>query len=211
MHLPPLFEESRPEVLHALVRARPLATLVIATPDGLDAHHLPMILQAEDHGPVSLLGHAARANTLGEAARHEPRALAIFQGPAAYISPSWYPTKRIDGRVVPTWNYVVAHAHGRLRLHDDPDWVLRQADLLTRQQEHSREHPWSVHDAPADYLRNLARAIVGLELVVDRWEGKWKAGQNQPASNRLGAAEGLEATGDAASTDMARVMRERGA
>jgi transcriptional regulator len=207
MYVPDRFAESRPEVLHQLIRNCPLGALVTHGPSGLDANHLPfhLDLRAGAHG--SLLAHVARANPVWAAAKESPSALILFQGPSSYISPSWYPTKKENGKAVPTWNYVVVHAHGRLVVHDDPAWVRSQLERLTAQMEGGRDHPWSIADAPAGYIDGLVKSIVGVELVIERIAGKWKTSQNQPAQNRDGVAAALEATGDTRAAEMARLVR----
>lgn len=131
----------------------------------------------------------------------------MFQGPNAYITPAWYATKHDSGEVVPTWNYVVVQAHGRLRAIDDPAWVRALLDELTARHESPRPAPWSVDDAPADYIHALLRAIVGIEMPVARIAGKWKLSQNQPAANRAGVVAGLGESSDAA---MAALVRDDG-
>jgi len=201
------FDESRPEALHALIRARPLGVLVTLSASGLEANHIPFHL-ASDVGPKgSLLGHVARQNPVWKDVGQAGNGLLVFQGPSAYISPSWYPAKKEHGRVVPTWNYVVVHAHGTIKVHDDPVWIRRQVELLTSQMESSRESPWAVSDAPAEYVERLAQGIVGIELVIDRLVGKWKVSQNHPPANRAGVVEGLEASGRPSDAEMAQVIR----
>lgn len=193
MYTPAHFEETRIEVMHELIRASPLATLVTLSSGGLAANHIPLYL-AEAPAPLGALqGHVARANPLWQdlAAGVEP--LAIFQGPQAYISPSWYATKQEFGRVVPTWNYIVVHAYGKLRVIDDPAWLRAQLDSLTNHAEAGFAAPWRVADAPAEFTEKLMRAIVGIELVISRLEGKWKVSQNQPAENQASAADALRA------------------
>jgi transcriptional regulator len=207
MYAPTHFAENRREVLHALIRERPLATLVTHCGGRLDAEHLPLLLADEGSGHGSLLGHVARRNPLWRNAAPGSAALAIFHGPSAYISPSFYPAKQEHGRVVPTWNYVVVHAHGTLRIHDDADWVRRQIERLTRQMETARERPWAVSDAPPEYVEGLVRGIVGIELLIERLDGKWKVSQNQPAANRAGVAAHLAALGDSDSLAMASLVR----
>jgi transcriptional regulator len=194
MYLPRHFEETRPEILHALMRACPLATLVTHSPDGLEANHIPLHLDADAGAHGILRGHVARANPLWKLAAGA-EALAIFHGAEGYISPSWYPTKQEHGKAVPTWNYVVVHARGPLRTIEDADWLRAQIDALTRDHEAGFAHPWSVADAPADYIDSMVSAIVGIEIEITRLEGKWKASQNQPPANRQGAAAGLTARG----------------
>ncbi len=204
MYCPAHFAESRSEVLHALMREHPLATLVTMGEDGIHADHVPLILETADDGSPVLHGHVARANPMWKTLRSDVEALAIFHGPDAYITPSWYPTKREHGKAVPTWNYAIVHVRGPLRVIHDADWLRRQVDALTRQQERDFAEPWAVSDAPADYVEQMLAAIVGIEMTVGSLEGKWKSSQNQPEGNRAGAARGLQALG----TDQARAMAQ---
>jgi transcriptional regulator len=202
------FREERLPVLHELIRREPFATLVTLGPDGLVADHLPMLLDP-DAGPLGTLrGHVARANPVWRVHTPAAGALAIFQGASGYVSPAWYPTKRETGRVVPTWNYVVVHAHGPLRIVEDPAWLRGLVERLTARFEADREHPWKVSDAPEDYVESMLRAIVGVEIPVARLEGKWKASQNRPAQDRAGVVAGLRAAGDPASGALAAVVEE---
>src|SRR5574343_260139 len=184
MYLPKHFAEDRPDVLQALMAAHPLATLVTLGEDGPVANHIPLHLDptAGPHG--TLRGHLARANPLANGHAEGQSVLAIFQGPACYISPSGYATKAEHGKVVPTWNYTAVHAYGELRLIDDRDWLLTQLDTLTAEHEAALPHPWRVDDAPADYIAKMLGAVVGIEIVIERLVGKWKVSQNQPAENQ---------------------------
>jgi transcriptional regulator len=206
MYLPKHFEETNVETLHQLIRAHPLGALVTLTPGGLDANHIPFEV---DPGPGpfgTLRGHVARANPVWrEAAGAET--LVLFQGTETYISPAWYPSKQETAKVVPTWNYVVVHAHGPLRVIDDRDWLRAFVSRLTDRHEAARQDPWKVTDAPADYIETMLGAIVGVEIPIARLTGKWKASQNRPASDRAGVVAGLQQRGDAAATDMADVVR----
>ena len=195
MYIPPMFREARAEVLHALIRAHPLASLVTHGAGGLTANLVPFILVAGEGGPDILRCHLARGNGQLADLRDGAEALVIFQGPQAYISPSWYPTKREHGKVVPTWNYIVVQAWGRPRVMDDADWLTAQIGALTTLQESGRAEPWSVADAPEPFIESQLRGIVGVELPIDRIEGKWKVSQNQPEANRRGVAEGLRGEG----------------
>jgi len=198
MYQPPHFREENREVLHALIRSHPLATLVTKAGDRLDANHVPMLLDAErgDHGV--LRAHIARGNDL--VARHDPsfEVLVIFQGAESYITPSWYETKRQTGKVVPTWNYVTVHAHGRLALVDDRAWLRAQITALTNTQEGARSAPWHVGDAPEAFIEAQIKGIVGLEIEITAFEGKWKVSQNRPEADRIGVTQGLAGQGDAA-------------
>lgn len=202
MYQPPHFREDRREVLNGLIRGHPLATLVTDGPDGLDANHIPMILDEERD---LLLCHVAKANDLAKGRSRD--VVAIFQGPQAYVTPGWYATKREHGKVVPTWNYAVVHVHGAMTVHDDRDWLLRHVGRLTGRHEHGRAEPWQVGDAPDAYIAAQLKGIVGLEIAISRIEGKWKVSQNRPAADRVGVAEGLAPDEPA----MAGLVREYGA
>lgn len=206
MYLPKHFEESRTEVLQDLLRAHPLATLVTQGPGGLQADHLPMIFDpaAGPHG--SLRGHVARANAVWREADTTVEALAIFQGPQHYVSPSWYPSKQADGRVVPTWNYCVVHARGRLRFVEDAAWLRTLVEELTARHEAGRLHPWRLSDAPEEYSTRMLGAIVGVEMQVTQLQGKWKLSQNRSATDRGGVVTGLSREGSAMAEAMAAAV-----
>jgi transcriptional regulator len=190
MYRPPHFREERLDVLHAAMRARPLATLVTAGPGGLIANHIPFLI--EDGGDFGVLrGHLARANEHLADLRAGTEALVVFQGPDAYVTPSWYATKAESHKVVPTWNYVAAHCWGTPEVFDDPQWLRSQVGRLTVSQEKDRAQPWSVEDAPADYIASQLKGIVGLQIPIARIEGKWKASQNRTDADRVGVAAGL--------------------
>jgi transcriptional regulator len=194
MYIPPAFREERPDVLRALFRAHPLASLVTHGANGLTANLVPFTLVEGDkaeNGGDTLRAHMARANPQLDDLRAGGEALVIFQGPQAYISPSWYATKQEHGKVVPTWNYIVVQAWGQPRVIEDAAWLLAQIGALTTMQEGGRAEPWSVTDAPEPFIATQLRGIVGLELPVGRVEGKWKASQNQPDANRAGVVRGL--------------------
>lgn len=206
MYLPPHFQEDRPEVLRALIAEFPLAALVTLGPDGLAANHVPLLYDPEP-GPLGTLrGHLARGNPQWRSFQEDVEALAIFQGPQAYVSPNWYPTKQETGRVVPTWNYAVVHAYGRLSVYSDPDRLRAFLDDLTAQHEAGQPKPWTPADAPAEYIQGLLQGIVGIDIAITRLEGKWKVSQNQPEANRTGAAAGLEAIGESAMASLIRKL-----
>jgi transcriptional regulator len=203
MYLPTHFTETRPELLHALMREHPLATLVVPTAAGLVANPLPLMLRESGDG-LKLVGHVARANDVW---RQPPagEALAVFTAAQGYVSPAWYPSKAEHGKVVPTWNYATVHAHGTLRWIDDTAWLHELVSALTDRHEALRAKPWHVSDAPDDYVQQMLRAIVGLELTVTRLEGKFKLSQNRAAADREGVVQGLSAQGDAV---LATAVRE---
>jgi len=192
MYQPPHFREGRAEIIHALIRAHPLATLVTVVDGRPEANHIPLLIDP-GRGPMGTLrGHVARGNELA-ALRAAVDVLAIFQGPEAYVTPSWYETKRQTGKVVPTWNYVVVHAHGTIRVVDDDVWLRNQIEDLTDRHEGSRPAPWHVGDAPDDFIRAQMKGIVGIEIAIARLEGKWKLSQNRSEMDRSGVVEGLRA------------------
>lgn len=210
MYLPPMFAEPRIDMLHAAMRGTGLATLVTLSADGLVASHVPMLLDPTPAPYGTLLGHLARPNPQARGATGD--ALAIFQGPDAYITPSWYATKRATGKVVPTWNYVAIHASGPIDFFDDADRLLDIVTRLTEREEARRAEPWAVSDAPADFVQGMLKGIVGFALPVARLEGKWKMSQNRPAEDRAGVVAGLQAEerGDVAAL-VAEVARKPGA
>ena len=206
MYQPKHFEETRIEVMQALVASQPLSTLVTLSDEGLVADQIPMLLRPGEGPFGTLVGHVARANPLWRQTRLGTPVLAIFQGPQHYISPSWYPTKQEHGKVVPTWNYVVVQARGLLQIHDDPDWVRQQATQITNQQERTSAKPWAVDDAPRDYTDSMIKAVVGISIEVTLWSGKWKVSQNQPAVNRAGVVQTLETLQGAQALAMASLV-----
>jgi transcriptional regulator len=210
MYLPRHFEQNDRAALAALIREHPLATLVAQTSSGLTANHVPMLYDAEAGPQGTLRGHLARANPLWRELQPGSEALAIFHGPQAYVSPSWYASKPEHGKVVPTWNYAVVHAHGPLVVIDDAAWLRELVATLTRAHEAARTPPWHVDDAPADYIAQMVKAIVGFEIPVARLVGKWKASQNRPPADREGVVEGLRAEGRDAAIASAELVRSAG-
>ena len=204
MYIPAHFEPPRTELLFELMRACPLATVVVNTAAGLSADHLPLLLRPEDGpGPGRLVGHVARGNPLWRLANPSVEVLAIFHGPEGYVSPNWYATKAETGKVVPTWNYAVVHTHGVLRAIEDVSWLRQLVTELTDHHEQSQPKPWRVADAPADFTESRLAAIVGIEIEITRLVGKWKLSQNQPAENRRSVIEGLRNLGTASGQTMA--------
>lgn len=210
MYIPSHFAEDRPEVLHALMRRHPLATLVTLGASGLVANHIPLELHLEADGRALLRGHVARANPVWREVSGAVEALAIFQGPDSYISPSWYATKKEHGKVVPTWNYCTVHAYGAIAFQHDARWMHDLVSGLTQRHEAAMAEPWAVSDAPADYVQKMLENIVGLEIAVRRLDGKWKLSQNHPLANRAGVVEGLRQRGDEGALAMAALVRAQG-
>ena len=201
MYLPKHFEQHDPAALAALMREHPLATLVTVQSGEPTADHIPLEFDAATQ---TLRGHVARANPLWRVADGQP-VLAVFCDAQAYVSPSWYPSKAETHKVVPTWNYAVVHAHGRLRAIDSAPWLHDLVSRLTAHHESSQAKPWAVSDAPDDYVQPMLRAIVGIEIPVDRLVGKWKISQNRSAADRAGVATGL-AAGNADARAMAALV-----
>ncbi len=206
MYLPPAFREDRPEVQHQLIRGHPLATLITAGPTGLMANLLPVLVYPDEGAFGTLRAHLARANAQWKELAVVDQCLVVFQGPEHYISPSWYETKKLTGKVVPTWNFAMVQAWGAPRVIEDAAWLRRQLDDLTRSQEGQRPAPWHVDDAPAAFIAAQMRAIVGLEIPIARIEGKWKMSQNRPEADRRGVVEGLTAQGDERSAQVAALV-----
>lgn len=207
-YLPPYFCEDDPERLKALIDGHPLATLVASTPDGLQAHHLPLLLDARHGNHGTLIGHVARNNMLWRDAA-DSDVLVIFQAADAYITPNWYPTKQETHEVVPTWNYAVVHAWGPLIVHDDEKWTRGAVGRLTQAMERTNDPSWKMGDAPQEYLRGMLENIVGIEVPIRRIVGKWKASQNRTDADRHGAIDGLRERNAPSDHAMADIMAER--
>ena len=192
MYTPKDFKVEDMGEAHALMRAHPFAILVTNGADGLVATHLPTVLKVDAAAPLGRVEcHLARPNPQWRSFAPDADALMIFQGPEAYIRPGWYPSKAEHGKVVPTWNYAVVHAYGRLEVVQDQDWLLMHVAELSRQQEAPHEEPWSTSDAPESYLAVMARGIIGLKLTITRLEGKAKMSQNREPRDRAGVVRGL--------------------
>jgi transcriptional regulator len=209
MYLPSHFEESRVEVLHRLMREHPLGTLVTLGNGGLNANHIPFELDPDPAPFGTLRAHVARANPVWRELSGSVEPLVVFQGAHHYVTPSWYPTKRETGKVVPTFNYLVVHAYGRAQAIEDAVWLRALVGRLTDRFEGNRETPWKVEDAPADFIAAQLKAIVGIEVPVARLIGKWKASQNRPAADSAGVVEGLRQIAGEGARTMAAVVQER--
>jgi transcriptional regulator len=208
MYVPSHFEETRPEVLYQLIREHSLAALVTLGSEGLNANHIPLEL---DFGPVpfgTLRGHVARGNPVWRDFSRDVEALAVFQGPQAYISPSWYQTKRETGKVVPTYNYIVVHAYGPMRIIEDRAWLRGLVERLTNRYEAGRAEPWKVTDAPADFVEQMLGAIIGIEIPLTRLVGKWKVSQNRPSADRDGVVTGLREMNDNDAQAMSALVKK---
>lgn len=193
MYVPNHFKEDNIEKLHQYIRDYSFGLLIIADDQGIEANHVPFLLTLESANPLGVLQcHLARNNSAWQRMQIGVRVLVVFQGPNAYISPSWYATKAETGRVVPTWNYLAIHAEGTAQVIDDPAWLTHHLRQLTGHNEANRAEPWSMDDAPEDFTRGLMQAIVGIEINIETLTGKLKASQNQPPHNRDGVKAGLK-------------------
>lgn len=206
MYLPAYFKETRPEVMHALMRAHPLCTLVTQGDSGLVANHVPVQTLDEPKPLGCIRGHIARANPLWRDYRPETQSLAIFQGPQVYISPSFYPSKAATGEVVPTWNYAVVHAGGTLRFIQDAGWLRNFVAGLTATHEAPRSMPWKIDDAPAPYIDKMLSLIVGFEFSIVTLSGKWKVSQNRSQADQQGVIRNLQNADDADSREIAAML-----
>ena len=206
---PPPFAETRLPVLHELIRRHPFGALVVLAGGELAAVHIPFLLHPGPGGLGTLRGHVARANQVWKHCGGAAEALAIFQGPEAYITPSWYPGKQTDGRVVPTWNYAVVHVHGSPRAITEPSWLHEHVSQLSAAQQAGQPKPWQVSDAPPEYIARLIHGIVGIEIPISKIEGKWKLSQNHSRADQLAVAAGLESEGTEDARAMAELMRQR--
>lgn len=210
MYMPQHFLETRPEEIQRIIRENPLGVLVVHSASGFDANHLPFELDAARGGAGVLQAHVARANPLWTQFAEGADVMVVFRGAHGYISPNWYPSKPETHRHVPTWNYEVVHAHGRLRVLDDEKFLRGLLARLTRRHEAGEPRPWKMGDAPRDYLEQMLKAIVGIEVEVTRFECKRKLSQNREARDFEGALSTLQERGsEALSAAMASTREQR--
>ena len=207
MYVPNHFKEEDHETLYQYIREYSFGTLIISDVEGIEANHVPFHLAvAEGSSLGKLQCHLACANPAWQRIQDGAQVLAVFQGPNAYISPSWYATKAETGRVVPTWNYLAVHVKGEVQVIQDPDWLKQHLSQLTDHHEATMAEPWSVADAPTDFTDRLAKAIVGIEITIESLVGKLKASQNQPQSNRESIRASLKGQDDVNGAAVAKLM-----
>ena len=206
MYTPPAFKDDDLDSIRATIRAARLANLVTATADGPIATPLPLFLDESEGERGVLYGHVAKANPQWRSAPIGD-ALAIFMGPEAYVTPSWYATKQETGKVVPTWNYIAVHAYGPVEFFEDAERLLQVVTRLTNRHEQSRAEPWAVSDAPAEFVAAQLRGIVGLRIPVTRFEGKRKMSQNRPETDRVRVAAGLAASDNPQDREVAPLIQ----
>lgn len=206
MYVPKAFHEDRADVLHAAMKEIGAAAIVGHDADGLVATHAPIELVPEPVPNGIIRIHFARANPHAQAIKDGQELLLIFQGPQGYITPSWYPSKHLTGKVVPTWNYVAVHAYGTAKVFEDAIKLKAHLAALTDHFEGGYHLPWKIDDAPQAFIDGMCRAIIGFEITLNRIEGKWKMSQNKSAHDRMGVMNGLRAQGDSVGQVMADLV-----
>lgn len=206
MYQPAIFKQDNVQMMQKLIMENPLAVLVTLSDNKLQANHIPLILHAELADKGVLRGHVSKANPLWRKFDSTANVLAIFRGMDHYISPSWYPSKNEHGKVVPTWNYAVVHASGQMRTFRQRNQLLDHISRLTSKLEKEREKVWQVSDAPEDYLERQLNGIVGIEINIEKLEGKWKMSQNRPEKDRDGVVAGLQEEGSETAISMAELI-----
>ncbi|MEM0910762.1 MAG: FMN-binding negative transcriptional regulator [Pseudomonadota bacterium] len=205
MYIPPKFKQTDTAQLYSLIQKYPFATMVTHSEAGLDAIHLPLLLRKEGESH-QLVGHIAKANPVWKSCDGQPT-LIVFNGPEHYVSPNYYPTKKENGRAVPTWNYAVVHVKGTIQCRHDKEWLQDVINELTNTSEQAQISPWAMDDAPDNYIDKLLQAVVGIEVSIEDIQGKWKLSQNQPDINRAGVYEGLSKNTDDKAKKMAELVK----
>ncbi|MGH1542038.1 MAG: FMN-binding negative transcriptional regulator [Arenicella sp.] len=210
MYIPKKFRQDNQSQLVELIKDRPFATLVCTTSAGLEANHIPLLITATPENNYRLKGHIAKANPLWKTVDNNSSVLVIFHGSQSYISPSFYPTKKEHGKVVPTWNYMSVHVKGNITFISESDWKLQMLTELTDHLENDEPSPWKVTDAPDVYIEKQLGGIVGIEITVESLEGQWKLSQNQPANNQMGVVDGLSTSGRFGACEMSKRVERYG-
>lgn len=208
MYLPKYHQLADREAIWALMQTHALGAWVCCTTEGLIANHLPLFLDRTRGPHGTLMGHVSRANDVWQVLRPAAPSVVMFQGPQAYITPGWYPGKTEHGKVVPTWNYMVAHAHGVARAVEDPHWLLDMLNRLTHAHESQQATPWRLEDAPDGFIASMLQGIVGIEIPIDRLEGKLKVSQDEALPDRLGTVAGLQAEAGDEARAMAALVQQ---
>jgi transcriptional regulator len=203
MYVPKFNEEKDVSTLHSFLESNPLGAWTSIVGGEIAANHIPFLIHKNRGELGTLVGHVARANNIWHDFSTEKKSLVIFQGDQSYLSPNWYPSKHEHGKGVPTWSYMVVHAHGIPRKIEDPEWLLQHVNELTDTHESKQTLPWKVSDAPEDFIDMLINGIVGIEIPITRLTGKWKLDQNRSESDKLGVIEGLMSTDDPQAHSMA--------
>lgn len=208
MYIPKFNEEKDIAVLHSLIKSKPLGAWSAIVDGNIVMNHIPFVLH-EDRGELgTLVGHVARRNSIWQEFSMDVNSVVAFQGDEAYITPSWYPSKNEHGRAVPTWNYIIVHAHGIPKKVEDPEWLLQHLNELTDIHERKQDVPWKVSDAPEKFIDKLVNAIVGIEIPISQLTGKWKLGQSRSERDKLGTIAGLMSNGDSQSHGLATQLNQ---
>lgn len=208
MYVPKFNEENDLHTLHDLIRSKPLGAWSSIVDSAIVTNHIPFVLHENQGEFGTLVGHVARSNPIWNEFSTDAESVVVFQGEQAYISPSWYPSKHEHGKAVPTWNYVVVHAHGIPTKIDDPAWLFKHLNELTNIHESEQILPWKVSDAPDGFIDQLVQTIVGIEIPINKIIGKWKLGQNRPQADKLGVIAGLQSTNDAEAMALASKLKK---
>jgi transcriptional regulator len=208
MHVPKYNEETDIPTLHSLIKSKPLGAWTAITDGEIVINHIPFVLNPNRGELGTLVGHVARSNPIWQEYSTDKNSVVLFQGDQAYITPSWYPSKHKHGKAVPTWNYVVVHAHGIPKKTEDPEWLLQHLTELSNLHEAERRFPWKISDAPEEYIEKMIRAIVGIEIPIAKLTGKWKLGQNRPETDKLGIIAGLTSTEEPQALGLADLLNQ---
>jgi len=208
LYVPKFNEEKDLTILHSLIKSKPLGTWTTISAGEITINHIPFVLHEHKGELGTLVGHVARSNNIFQTYSTNVNSVVVFQGDQAYISPSWYPSKHSHGKAVPTWNYVVVHAYGIPKVHEDPDWLLQHLNELTDIHESEQALPWKISDAPEEFIKKLTGAIVGIEIPITKLTGKWKLGQNRPEADKLGTIAGLMSRNDSESHGLASLLSQ---
>lgn len=208
MYVPKFNEEKDLSILHSLVKSKPLGAWTTISDGEIAINHIPFVLHENQGELGTLVGHVARSNNIYQTFARDVDSVVVFQGHQAYITPSWYPSKHKHGKAVPTWNYVVVHAHGIPKKNEDPEWLLQHLNELTDIHENEQTQPWKISDAPDEFIEKLAEAIVGIEIPITKLTGKWKLGQNRPEADKLGTIAGLKSRVDSESHGLASLLSQ---
>ncbi|OGB25996.1 MAG: hypothetical protein A3I66_09875 [Burkholderiales bacterium RIFCSPLOWO2_02_FULL_57_36] len=207
MHVQNIFEETRTEILHALMRDYPLASVVTMTEEGMDANNIPFELDSSAGALGTLRCHVGRSNPIWQSFRNDPQILTIFQGPNAYISPRWYINGQKSRRVFPSWNYAVVHAYGVMQVIDDRAWLLEHLSRLASHNEKSLPSPWQLQEASPEFAEQAVANIIGLEISITKLVGKWQVSQQRTAADRESVSNALLARPNDVSAATAELIR----
>lgn len=209
MYIQKQLAEDNTEILHEYIKSHSFGTLIISSPAGVEANHIPFELITENSEHYLLRAHVSLSNPAWKLAGEIKHALVIFQGPHSYISPSLHPARNTHGKVAPSWNYSAVHAYGAIEVVRDPEWLHNHLDRLVIHNEANRKNPWSLTEAPQDFIDTAVQFIVGLEIKISHLYGKFQASQQYSASIRESIADGLRAEGNPEANAVAEMILSR--